>query len=107
MTIFFPNGKIKLEKPPKRPIFSRTGKINANLMQHITTVAELGKIIRAKRKQDELTQFEVACICGVGIRFLSELENGKPTVEFTKVLKVLHCLGLKLMVMPRTGYERQ
>ena len=74
-------------------------------MEHITTVAELGKIIRAKRKQGQLTQFEVACICGVGNRFLSELENGKPTVEFTKVLKVLHCLGLKLMVMPRTGYE--
>ncbi len=74
-------------------------------MQHITTVRELGKIIRAKRKADKLTQVEVAGICGVGIRFLSELENGKPTVELTKVLNVLHCLGLKIVVMPRTGYE--
>lgn len=41
-----------------------------------------------------LTQLNAAGLCGVGERFLSELERGKTTVELGKVLQVLNRLGL-------------
>jgi y4mF family transcriptional regulator len=63
--------------------------------------ADLGKIVRTKRKQDQLTQADVVALCGVGTRFVSELENGKPTLELGKVLQLLSCLGLEVKVVPR------
>jgi len=58
----------------------------------------LGKLVRDKRKQDKLTQIELAELTGVGTRFLSELENGKSSVQLNKVLLVLAGLGLQIMV---------
>jgi y4mF family transcriptional regulator len=63
--------------------------------------ADLGRIVRTKRKQDQLTQADVVSLCGVGTRFISELENGKPTLELGKVLQLLSCLGLELKIVPR------
>ena len=67
----------------------------------IETVADLGKIVRNRRKTDRLTQADMAALCEVGTRFLSELENGKPTVQFGKAIKVLNSLGLEVHVVPR------
>lgn len=68
-------------------------------MDHkITDTKILGQMIKATRDQSELSQVETAAICGVGVRFLSDLENGKPTVEFEKVLQVLKGLGLELII---------
>ncbi|MFQ6023921.1 MAG: helix-turn-helix transcriptional regulator [Acidiferrobacterales bacterium] len=64
--------------------------------------AHLGQIVRAKRKQDQLTQADVVALCGIGTRFLSELENGKPTLELGKVLQLVACLGLEVTVGPRS-----
>ncbi len=58
----------------------------------------LGLIIRDKRKQDKLTQVELAELTGVGVRFLSELENGKPTVQLDKDFLVMAGFGLKMGV---------
>jgi HTH-type transcriptional regulator/antitoxin HipB len=64
----------------------------------INSSDEFGKLIRHKRKQDKLTQIELAELTGVGVRFLSELENGKPTVQLEKVFQVMLGLGLKMRV---------
>ena len=64
----------------------------------IDSTQALGVLVRAKRKQDELTQRDLADLTGVGVRFLSELENGKPTVQMDKVLLILTGLGLKIGV---------
>lgn len=58
----------------------------------------LGEIVRKHRKSMGLSQAGLAGVCNVGKRFLSDLENGKSTVEFTKVLQVLQGLGLELML---------
>jgi y4mF family transcriptional regulator len=58
----------------------------------------LGRAIRAQRKSIGLTQLDAAGLCGVGERFLSELERGKPTVELGKVLQVLNRLGLRIVL---------
>ena len=54
----------------------------------ITSVKNIGLLIKEKRKKINMTQKEAASIAGVGVRFLSELENGKPTLEIDKVLNV-------------------
>ena len=72
----------------------------------------LGRTIRRLRRAARLRQDELAALAGVGNRFLSELENGKPTVELSKAIEVLQALGYVLEVRPRrwsdietTGYE--
>jgi len=67
----------------------------------IKTVEELGKMVRQKRKEVHLTQEEVAGLSDVGTRFLSELENGKKSLEIGKVLSVLHSLGIDLFLQNR------
>ncbi|HJG37825.1 type II toxin-antitoxin system Y4mF family antitoxin [Enorma phocaeensis] len=70
-------------------------------MQVITTPSDLGSIIKAERKRQGLTQVEFAGLCGVGITFLSQLENGKETAELGKTLAVLTTLGLDVFVERR------
>ena len=70
-------------------------------MQEIITPSDLGSIIKAERKRQGLTQAEFAGLCGVGITFLSQLENGKETAELGKTLAVLTTLGLDVFVERR------
>jgi y4mF family transcriptional regulator len=52
--------------------------------------------IRDLRKKNGLTQVEFAKRVGVGLRFLRELEQGKPTVRMDKLVQVLDFLGYHL-----------
>jgi len=61
----------------------------------------LGQMVRQRRLHLALTQRRAAALCGVGTRFLSELENGKETLELGKTLLVLKNLGLQLNLQPR------
>jgi transcriptional regulator with XRE-family HTH domain len=72
----------------------------------ITNPADLGRIIKQKRKDDGLTLEEAAAVCGVSYAFLSALENGKETVRLNKVLQVARCLGIELEATPRTWGAR-
>jgi HTH-type transcriptional regulator/antitoxin HipB len=67
----------------------------------ISTVLGLGAIIRGKRKSLGADQARAAGLSGVGIRFLSELERGKPTAEIGKALQVLDRLGIDIWILPR------
>ena len=67
----------------------------------IDSAEDIGKLVRAHRKAQTSTQAEFASLCGVGVRFISDLENGKPTMELGKVLHVLQCLGLDVAILPR------
>ncbi len=55
-------------------------------------------IVRKARKESGLRQAQAAALCGVGTRFLSDLENGKPTLHLGKVLTVLHGFGLRVII---------
>ncbi len=54
------------------------------------------KEIMAMRKAAGLTQSQLAKRAGVGLRFIRELEQGKPTVRLDKVNQVLELLGYEL-----------
>lgn len=69
---------------------------------YIKLPEEIGEAIRKRRKEQGVTQAECAALCGVGVRFISNLENGKQTAELSKVIHVLHSLGLELMIQPRS-----
>lgn len=58
----------------------------------------LAKEITDMRKAAGLTQAEFAQRAGVGLRFVRELEQGKPTVRMDKVNQVLSLLGCELGV---------
>jgi y4mF family transcriptional regulator len=59
---------------------------------------KLGLILKDHRKSLGLTQTEVALSCGVGIRFISDLENGKSSCQIGKALLVIESIGLKVML---------
>lgn len=64
------------------------------------TPAEIGDIVRRTRKAAGLRQYELAGTAGVGLRFLVELEAGKPTAQIGKTLQVLQTLGCTLDIVP-------
>lgn len=69
--------------------------------QRVRSSNDLGSVVRGVRNQTALDQQTTADLVGVGPRFLSELERGKPSVRLALVLKVLERLGLELWVAPR------
>ena len=64
------------------------------------TPAEIGDIVRATRKATGLRQYELAGAAGVGLRFVVDLEAGKPTAQIGKVLEVLDALGCSVDIEP-------
>ena len=61
---------------------------------NIRTTEQLGTAVRTRRKQLKVTQKELAMTCGTGLRFIVDLEKGKPTCQIGKTLQVLQALGL-------------
>ncbi len=61
---------------------------------------EIGRIVREARKAAGLRQDQLAASAGVGVRFVVELERGKPTAQLDKILRVFEALGLKMAVLP-------
>ncbi len=64
------------------------------------TSAEIGDIVCTVRKAAGLRQYELAGAAGVGVRFIVDLEAGKPTAQIGKVLQVLQALGCSFDIMP-------
>lgn len=64
----------------------------------IVSAREFGSIIKRVRRAIGLTQTEVAGACGTGVRFIVDLEHGKPTCELGKALRVAQMLGIKFEV---------
>ncbi len=76
-------------------------------MSAIQTTKQLGETLRAARKQLGLTQPQLALAAGVGVRFIVDLEAGKPTVRLENVMRVIDALGgtLQLIGMPASTHE--
>lgn len=59
---------------------------------------EIGNLIRNTRKQQGLSQEDLAGISGTGRRFISDVENGKDNIQLGKLLLVITALGLSLYI---------
>ena len=64
------------------------------------TPESIGRLIRSTRKALGVTQRDLAMTSGTGFRFIIDLEKGKPTCHFGKVLTVLRTLGIKIELIP-------
>lgn len=78
--IIFPSGKMKVPK-------------------QVRSTADIGALVRSARKEQSLRQDELAGVSGVGIRFIVDLEAGKPTAQIGKVLHVLQILGCSVEIL--------
>ena len=64
------------------------------------TAKQIGEEVKAVRKGLGVTQKELALTSGTGLRFIIELEKGKPTCQLGKVLTVLNTLGIAIKMTP-------
>jgi HTH-type transcriptional regulator/antitoxin HipB len=73
----------------------------------IQSPQQLGDVLRAARKQLGLTQPQLALAAGVGVRFIVDLEAGKPTVRLEMVMRVIEALGgvINLSGLPSPARE--
>lgn len=73
-------------------------------MISIHNTQSLGFALRTARKQLGLTQSQLALAAGVGLRFMVDLEAGKPTLRLEQVLRVIDALGGEIVL---TGLPEQ
>jgi len=67
-------------------------------MKH--TAKSIGELVRRTRKNMGVTQRDLALTSGTGMRFISDLEQGKPTCQIEKTLLVLNTLGIRIELLP-------
>ena len=75
-------------------------KDHANPM--LSSTRELGELVRSVRKEQGLTQLDVAGLAGLSNRFVIDLERGKETLQMQKVLDVLSLLGLEVAIRKKS-----
>jgi len=66
------------------------------------TPEEFGSAVRESRKRQGLTQPSLAMVAGTGLRFIVDLESGKPTCQLGKALQVASALGLQASLADTT-----
>lgn len=67
-------------------------------MKH--TAKSIGELVRRTRKSMGVTQRDLALTSGTGMRFIGDLEQGKPTCQIEKTLLVLNTLGIRIELLP-------
>jgi len=61
-----------------------------------TSSTKIGELVRQRRLANHLTQRQLAELAGVGLRLVSELERGKPTLRMDAANRVLAVFGTML-----------
>ena len=59
---------------------------------------DLSQFLKQKRKENNLTQEELAAKAGIGLRLVREIEQGKATMRMDKVNQILSLFGAELSV---------
>ncbi len=67
----------------------------------LRTAADIGQLVRETRKAQGISQEQTAGVAGTGIRLVSDLENGKGTIQVDKMIKVAEALGLGIYALNR------
>lgn len=64
-------------------------------LSFIDDISLLGKFIRNERTRQGLTQKQIALTCGIGLRVIGEIENGKQTAQIGIIFKILSILRIR------------
>ena len=67
------------------------------------SMTDIADIVRRERKRQGATQVELSQLANVGIRFLRDVEDGKQSVHFDKLMRILSALGISVDI--RTNEE--
>lgn len=59
----------------------------------------ISRYVKQRRIANRLSQQQLGKLCGVGTRFISELERGKPTLRIDTVNKVLAAFNKQLGIV--------
>lgn len=71
------------------------------MTDEVKSSEEIGALIKQRRRSVKVTQRSLAAASGTGLKFIVELEQGKPTCQIQKVITVLNTLGLRVIVKER------
>ena len=71
-------------------------RVEGTIMTEITNMADVAKFVREVRKAQKVSQTVLAQAPNVGLRFVGDIERGKPSIQFDKLLAVLTSLGISL-----------
>jgi len=80
---------------------------NIEYPYRIRVVKYLGKAIQDARKKKKMRQSDLADITGTSVKFISDVERGKETIQMDKAFALLRALGLKLYVTPDSIKNKQ
>jgi len=62
----------------------------------MSDMTEIAEAVRLHRKKAGLSQKQLADLAGVGKTAVFDIENGKQTVRFNTLVKVLDALNIKM-----------
>ena len=65
-------------------------------MLEINEMMQIAEVVRKTRKKQKVSQTVLSLASNVGLRFVGDIERGKPSVQFDKLLAVLTSLGISL-----------
>lgn len=68
---------------------------------NIWSSADMGRILRERRRALGLRQAEAAAALGFSTRLVSEIENGRSTVGYGKILRYAEYLAMDVVVRER------
>lgn len=94
-------GRRKAERPTLEALNASPELKQPRTPRDLSAPVHLGHLVRLVRKERGLSQGELAQFTGVGRRFISELENGKQTLEFGLVLRVCAAMGIEMTAKKR------
>ena len=63
-------------------------------MLEIRKMEDVAEIVRRTRKSQKISQTVLSQASNVGLRFVGDIERGKPTIQFDKLMAVLTSLGI-------------
>jgi y4mF family transcriptional regulator len=64
----------------------------------VSSTKDLGLAVKTVRQAQGLTQTDLAGASGTGVRFIVDLEKGKPTCEIEKAMRVMTMLGIQVQL---------
>ena len=70
-------------------------------MTSVKDMKSLGEAVRRRRRELGYTQSFLAEYAGVSASFLSELENGKETIQAGKAMEIIALLGMDVCISKR------
>ena len=62
----------------------------------VRNMQEVAELVKNERKRQDATQVQLAQFANVGTRFVRDVEDGKESVHFGKLMRIFSTLGLSV-----------